>query len=106
MSPLSDLMRKRNRYFRVEMLSHGNKKKTDRVVWALQGRFEHGRITLKTGDWNSRLLDEIFQFPSKLTHDDLVDSLAYQDQIVDVAYAAAMDGMDDDWSPIDDLTGY
>ena len=106
MSPLSDLMRKRNRYFRVEMLSHGNKKKTDRVVWALQGRFEHKRITLKVGDWNSRLLDEIFQFPSKLTHDDLVDALAYQDQIVDVAYAAALDGMDDDWTPIDDLTGY
>ena len=106
MSPLQDLMKRRNRYFRVEMLSHGNKKKTDRVVWALQGRFEHKRITLKVGDWNSRFLDELFQFPSKLTHDDLVDALAYQDQIVDVAYASAMDAMDDDWSPLDDMTGF
>jgi hypothetical protein len=34
-----------NDSFRVEELTHGNKKKTDRIVWALQGRFEHGQIT-------------------------------------------------------------
>jgi predicted phage terminase large subunit-like protein len=105
MSPLTDLMRLRNRYFRVDLLTHGNKKKTDRVVWALQGRMEHGRITLNTGDWNPQFLDELFQFPSKLTHDDLVDSLAYVDQLADVAYPSAFDTVDD-WEPLDQLTGY
>ncbi len=43
---LNDQMKKNQRFFRVEELTHGNKKKTDRIVWALQGRFEHGNITL------------------------------------------------------------
>ena len=105
MSPLMDLQRKQNRYFRVDLLTHGNKKKVDRVVWALQGRFEHGRITLKKGEWNTKFMDELFQFPSKLTHDDLIDALAYIDQLADVAYPSAYDEVDD-WTALDDLTGY
>ncbi len=30
---LSDLMRKYNTYFRIEDLTHGNKKKADRITW-------------------------------------------------------------------------
>jgi hypothetical protein len=42
------LMKENQRFFRIEELTHGNnKRKTDRIVWALQGRFEHGNITLK-----------------------------------------------------------
>ena len=37
MSPLTDLMKRYGMFFRVEELTHGNKKKTDRVMWALQG---------------------------------------------------------------------
>ncbi len=36
---LSDLMRKNNCYAHIVDLTHGNKKKVDRVVWAVQGRF-------------------------------------------------------------------
>lgn len=105
MSPLNDMMRQSNRYFRVDLLSHGNKRKVDRIVWALQGRMEHGKVTLNTGDWNSTFLDQLFQFPSPLTHDDLIDALAYVDQLAEVAYPNAFDQIDD-WSPTDDLTGY
>jgi phage terminase large subunit-like protein len=70
----------------IEELTHGNRKKTDRIMWALQGRFENGYITLARGEWNSRFLDQLFQFPDPLTHDDLVDSLAYTDQLSNVAY--------------------
>ena len=86
MSPLTDLMKRNQRFFTVEELTHGNKKKTDRVMWALQGRFENGDITLNKGEWNSRFLDQLFQFPDPLTHDDLVDALAYTDQLAKVAY--------------------
>ena len=86
MSPLTDLMKRNQRFFTVEELTHGNKKKTDRVMWALQGRFENGYITLNKGEWNSRFLDQLFQFPDPLTHDDLVDALAYTDQLAKVAY--------------------
>ena len=86
MSPLMDLQKKYAQFFRIEELTHGNKKKTDRVMWALQGRFENNTITLNKGEWNSRFLDQLFQFPDPLTHDDLVDSLAYIDQLANVPY--------------------
>jgi predicted phage terminase large subunit-like protein len=86
MSPLVDLQKKYGTFFKVEELTHGNKKKTDRVMWALQGRFENNFITLNKGEWNSRFLDQLFQFPDPLTHDDLVDALAYIDQLANVAY--------------------
>ena len=86
MSPLSDLMKRYGTFFRVEELTHGNKKKTDRVMWALQGRFENGYITLNQGEWNVKFLDQLFQFPDALTHDDLIDALAYIDQLAEVAY--------------------
>ena len=86
MSPLTDLQRRYGTFFRVEELTHGNKKKTDRVMWALQGRFENGFVALNKGEWNSRFLDQLFQFPDPLTHDDLVDAVAYIDQLANVAY--------------------
>jgi predicted phage terminase large subunit-like protein len=101
---LNDLMKKNQRFFRVEELTHGNKKKTDRIVWALQGRFEHGNIVLNKGEWNTEFLDELFQFPNKLVHDDLIDSLAYIDQLAQVAYA--MDYEEEEYEFTDYYSGY
>jgi phage terminase large subunit-like protein len=56
-------------------------------MWALQGRFENGFVELNKGEWNTRFMDELFQFPDPLTHDDLVDALAYVDQFSAVSYA-------------------
>jgi len=86
MSPLLDLQKRYGVFFQVKELTHGNKNKTDRIMWALQGRFENGFITLNKGEWNSRFLDQLFQFPDPLTHDDLVDALAYIDQLAKVTY--------------------
>jgi predicted phage terminase large subunit-like protein len=83
---LTDIMKSGQRFFRVEELTHGNQKKIDRVVWALQGRFEHGQITLSEGEWNTEFCDQLFQFPNPLVHDDLVDALAYIDQLAKVSY--------------------
>jgi predicted phage terminase large subunit-like protein len=104
MSPLMDLMKQRGRFFVVEELTHGNRKKTDRIMWALQGRFENGQITLGKGEWNSRFLDQLFQFPDPLTHDDLVDAFAYTDQLAKVAYS--YDFEIDDLEVLDAVTGY
>jgi len=105
MSPLSDLQRRYNKFFNIKELTHGNQKKTDRVVWALQGRFEHGKITLNKGEWNEQFMDQLFQFPSSLTHDDLVDSLAYISQLAIVAYGVE-DFVSTDYVPLDPITGY
>ena len=104
MSPLMDLMKRYGQFFRVEELTHGNKKKTDRVMWALQGRFENNFVTLKKGDWNARFLDQLFQFPDALTHDDLIDALAYIDQVAKVAYSYEFEI--DDHEVLDVIAGY
>ena len=101
---LQDLMKSNNRFFRVESLTHGNKRKVDRIVWALQGRIEHGNISFNVGDWNATFLDELFQFPNRLVHDDLIDALAYVDQLASIAYG--MDIEEDDYQFTDDYTGY
>jgi len=104
MSPLTDLMKKYSRFFRVEELTHGNKKKVDRVMWALQGRFENGLITLNRGEWNVQFMDELFQFPDPLTHDDMVDALAYIDQLAKVAYSG--DFEEETYDILDTVAGY
>ena len=101
---ISDLMKANNRFFRIDELTHGNKKKTDRIVWALQGRFEHGKITLNKGEWNATFLDELFQFPNQLVHDDLIDSLAYIDQLANIAYTS--DYVEEEFEFLDAYTGY
>lgn len=101
---LNDIMKAKQRFFRVEELTHGNKRKIDRIVWALQGRFEHGKITLNKGEWNTEFLDELFQFPNKLVHDDLIDSLAYIDQLAQVAYA--IDYEEEEYELTDYYSGY
>lgn len=104
MLPLQDMMRRTGSFFRVEELTHGNKKKTDRIVWSLQGRFEHGQIKLNKGEWNSQFLDQLFQFPNHLVHDDLIDALSYIDQLSKQSYVAEFE--EDNWEPMDSLVGY
>jgi predicted phage terminase large subunit-like protein len=105
MSPLMDLQKRRQKFFRVDELTHGNKKKTDRIIWALQGRFENGYVSLNKGEWNNEFLDQMFQFPNPLVHDDLIDALAYIDQLAKVPYH--YDDFDfDDFEMLDPLAGY
>jgi len=104
MSPLTDLQKRYGQFFRIQELTHGNKKKTDRIMWALQGRFENGYISLKKGDWNARFLDQLFQFPDPLTHDDLIDAVAYIDQLANVVYDYNFEI--DDHEILDIISGY
>ena len=101
---LNDIMKKNQRFFRIEELTHGNKKKTDRIVWALQCRLEHGNLVLNKGKWNAQFLDELFQFPNQLVHDDLIDALAYIDQLAKVSYA--FDYEEEDYEFLDKYAGY
>ena len=105
MSPLQDEMRRKSRLFVIEQLTHGNQKKTDRIAWALAGRFENGLIHLKKGDWNERFIDEAANFPSALVHDDLLDALSYCDQIAQVAYLDGIE-LEEEWEAFDAVAGY
>ena len=101
---LSDLMRKNNVYSHIIDLTHGNRKKADRIIWSLQGRFEHGRIILnRDEDW-TEFLDQLLMFPAIGVHDDLPDALSYIDQLAVTSYFE--DDPSDDWEPIDIIAGF
>lgn len=100
---ISDLMRKNGIYAHIVDLTHGNRKKADRIIWALQGRFEHGRIVLNQDedwDWFS---DQLLMFPAQGVHDDGPDALAYIDQLAVTSYF--QDDEVDDWEPLDVISG-
>jgi hypothetical protein len=100
---LSDLMRKNNIYAHIVDLTHGNKKKADRIIWALQGRFEHGRIILNTEENWDEFVDQLILFPATGVHDDLPDSLSYVDQLAVTSYF--QEDNDDEWEPVDVVSG-
>ena len=100
---LSDLMRKNNVYAHIVDLTHGNRKKTDRVIWALQGRFEHGRIILNSEENWDDFIDQLLMFPANGVHDDLPDALSYMDQLAVTSYFEQDE--DDEWQPLDVISG-
>ena len=100
---LSDLMRKNHVYSHIVDLTHGNRKKADRIVWSLQGRFEHGRIILNSEENWDDFTDQLLMFPAQGVHDDLPDALSYIDQLAVTSY---FEGDEDDaWEPIDVISG-
>jgi hypothetical protein len=101
---LSDLMRSNNVYCHIQDLTHGNKKKTERVIWALQGRFEHCKVILNENeDWDD-FKDEFMMFPTPQVHDDLIDALSYIDQLAVTSYFS--DDNSDEYEPLDTISAY
>ena len=99
-------------HFNIEPLTHGNQKKEDRIKWALQARADKGQITLEPDTelpqeekWIGKFLSQAVDFPNPLAHDDLLDAVAYIDQL-----AVPQVGWDvtlyDDWKPLDEVAGY
>jgi hypothetical protein len=101
---MEDEMNRLNTYFNIEPLTHGNQRKTDRITWAIQGRAEKGRIQLLKGAWNKTFLQQAVDFPSTLSHDDLLDAVAYIDQLADPWFEH--EDIVEDWEPLDDVSGY
>lgn len=104
---LEDKMRQLGFYPRIMDVTHGNQKKYERIVWALQGRMEHGRVIFKEGPYVQEVKNELFDFPSEKAHDDLIDALAYIDQVGSPLYGLAA-ALEDDggWEPFDTTAGY
>jgi len=101
---LSDLMRSNNVYCHIEDLTHGNRKKTERIIWSLQGRFEHGKVILNEEEEWADFKDEFLMFPTPQVHDDLLDSLSYIDQLVVTTYFS--DDDEEDYEPLDIISAY
>ena len=103
---LQDEMRTQGRWVVITDVTHGGKKKADRITWALQGRLEHGKITFnRNTNWNGELETQLIEFPSKGTHDDIIDSLAYIDQVSVADFMHTIE-LEEEWIPYDDVAGY
>jgi len=102
---LEDEMRTQGRWVVITDVTHGGKKKADRITWSLQGRLEHGKIKFNKGDWNKSFESQLLEFPTKGTHDDMVDSLAYIDQVSVADFMHTIE-IGEEWKPFDDIAGY
>lgn len=90
---VQDAMRTQGHYARIQELTHGNQGKVQRLLWALQGALEHGKITFNPGKYLNKFKDQLMNIPHKGTHDDLPDALALLVQLVP---GQALDGKPSD----------
>ena len=102
---LEDEMRSNGEYVSIHELRHGGKKKNDRIVWALQGRMEHRQITFNENEEWREFISQMVDFPNRLAHDDMLDALAYIDQVSIADFAHSIE-LEDDWEPVDEVAGY
>jgi len=121
---LHDNMRRLNVYPPVREVTHGNKRKLDRIVWALQGRMQQARLTFQPGKYLEKFTDQALDFPNPLVHDDMLDALAYIDQLavpmtdmaIDEYGAVPLESKDDrpirtpsqleNWEPLDEIAWF
>ena len=66
---------------------------------------EQGRLTFQDGEYLDKLFDQMLDFPNPLAHDDMIDSLAYIDQIARVNYHFEEDIGESQWEPLDPVSG-
>lgn len=111
---LSDVMAQYGQFRQVEPLTHGNQHKEDRVMAALEGRLQRGRIQLNANpddamldhpQWVQKLVKQASDFPAPSTPDDLIDSLSYADQLGKTPFFQYNPSKQDIWTPNDDLVG-
>lgn len=112
---ITDVMAQYGKFRKVEPLTHGNKHKTDRIMAALEGRLQRGRIILNCGEhvpvmerpkWVTTLINQAADCPSPYSKDDLVDALSYVDQLGTTIFSTYQPEKTDTWVPLDDVVGF
>lgn len=96
---LEDLQKRYGLFLNIFPLRHGGQQKAERIRWALEGRFEKNLISFEPGQYLGVLRDEAMNFPNPLEHDDLLDALAYIDQLADPLYIEEGSEYQDYWNP-------
>jgi hypothetical protein len=66
---------------------------------------EHGQITFNDKKEWREFTNQMVDFPNRLAHDDMLDALAYIDQVSVADFAHSIE-LDDEWSPMDAVAGY
>lgn len=111
---LREVMAQFGRFRKVEGLTHGNQLKEDRVMGALEGRLQRGRISLNCSEhlqrnerpqWVQTLIKQAADFPAPHSKDDLVDALSYADQLGTTIFHEYKPEKHDTWQPLDIIAG-
>lgn len=99
---ISDQQARLRTFFKIYPLTHGGKSKVDRIMWSLQGRLENGRIFMPEDQpWTRPLLQQMNDFPNPMAHDDIIDSIAYIDQLAKTVYDyESVEQDEEDWDDI------
>ena len=100
---LEDLMRKNQVFAHIHSISTGGIAKENRIVYALQGLLEHGRIIFNEDENWDEIKREMIGFPSPRVHDDCLDALAYISHLQETTYQPHSSY--DDYEPLDEMTG-
>lgn len=112
---ITDVMAQFGKFRKVEPTTHGNKHKTDRIMSAVEGRLQRGRIQLNClselpprdrPTWINTLMSQASDFPSPHSRDDLLDALSYADQLGTTVYSTYEPAKYDPWQPVDELVGF
>jgi hypothetical protein len=93
------------RFLRVLPLTHANQRKSDRIMWALQGRAERGALVFNPNKSADLCIGQAMDFPDPRTKDDLLDALAYIDQVA-IETPTFEWKPQDEWAPLDQQMGY
>lgn len=101
---LEDLMRKNSLYQHIEPIPTSSSSKENRVIYALQGMFEHGRITLNARENWDKFKNQLLMFPSVRVHDDGPDALSMIQHLVTTSYMKC-DTSEEEWEPLDEMAG-
>ncbi len=107
---LSDLMGKNNLYVHIEAIStSGSSKKgsdaiANRVIYNLQGLFEHGRIIFSDDQDHSELKHQLLMFPSPKVHDDRADSLSLIAYLHQTIYGEV--DVPEEYEVLDEIVGF
>jgi len=75
---LTEEMRRRNMYIPIQELSHESNRSKEARVMGLQPRVQYCKFYVRND--MTELIDEMLRFP-KAKHDDLIDALAYTEQL-------------------------
>ncbi len=93
----------------IHDLSHGNQKKESRIEWSLSARLKQDEIQVNAASygenqWIMQLRQEMSDFPDARSPDDLLDALAYVDQMPRQAFS--IDFVEDYVEAYDEVIGY
>lgn len=100
---LTDQMRKHGIYSHIEPITTSTSSKENRIIYGLQGLFEHGRVTFNEKEEWSKTREQFLMFPSKRAHDDIPDAMSLVAHMATTTYAKPDDS--EEWEPVDVIAG-